>query len=151
MNLILRTGSWCGLLEIGDVCSTSTSIGKTMKRTQEKVEEEASYRQRVVLNRLHMLLAAKVFIPFVRHGRGRPINIIHHRLLKANRRGLLSAIYRILYAVINFLRPVGRSNSFGETGHNERRYRQALSSLAVADQITFYALGPEETFMHLGQ
>ena len=121
MNLILRTGSWCGLLEIGDVCSTSTSIGKTVKRTQEKVEEEASYRQRVVLNRLHMLLAAKVFIPFVRHDRGRPINNIEHRLLKANRRDLLSAIDRILYAVINSLRPVRRSCKCGEASRSKKK------------------------------
>lgn len=57
-----------------------------MKRIQVKIEEETTYRQRVVLDRLDMLLTAKVFNPSVEHGRESPIDDLEHRLLKSNRR-----------------------------------------------------------------
>ena len=85
-------------------------------------EEGTSYTQQVVLDHLHVLSAAEVFIPFVHYGRGRPVVALGHQSFEHQLVRSTQWHPSQFKHVKKLLRPVRRCGNCGVEGDNRRRY-----------------------------
>ena len=121
-----------------------TSFVEKIRLIREEFEEGTSYRQRVILDHLDVLPAARVFIPFIQHGRGRPVGALGHQSFVHQSVRSTQRHPSQFEHVKNSFRPVRRCGNCGVEGHNRRRCQQTLLTPAGTALLLSNDLGAED-------